>query len=446
MLMSGLPEHAGEARHELVELASGPRGDAIAGGPKLTRGSGDPPRLPWSIGTLSWLVPLEAAIATLVMPLVPRSPSFYDTAYTLRVETEGSRRRLRVEPVVAQVLEVYDNGARVGELAGSFEVPDGAHCYQVWQLVDRDYAGWKLPDRDQYYAGSPPLFVDQPDNKTGTLTINFTSWFEGALRDQTYVVIGPAGSVDLATPDLKGRSGVPIELPAGAWVALASRPGYARWSQSLTIMAGRPLVIDAPLSADYGIVRFVVEPPGAQKAVAIEAAAGFQIIDGELHGVGQGSATLRAPGYRPQDVTFSVQPGVIVAVRVDMSAVAGATGSARSAGSQGSQGSQSSAGSGSADACAAVNVDELMSQASNQYTAGFSRSALALARKALACKQDARTYALAAMFACASHDETSARRYLPRVSATGTRSAILQKCIQEGIDLTQAPSGGSAKQ
>ena len=77
-------------------------------------------------------------------------------------------------------------------------------------------------------------------------------------------------------------------------------------------------------------------------------------------------------------------------------------------------------------------MDEVVAQAQNQYTAGFSKAALTLATKALQCKQDVRMYRLAGTYACAAHDAVSAKAFLSKIPAQ-FRGAIIQRCQQEGI-------------
>jgi pSer/pThr/pTyr-binding forkhead associated (FHA) protein len=84
--------------------------------------------------------------------------------------------------------------------------------------------------------------------------------------------------------------------------------------------------------------------------------------------------------------------------------------------------------------CETMNVEDLMTQAQNQYTAGFSKSALKLVTTALGCKQEVRMYRLAGMYACAAHDPASAKAHLARVPAQ-FQGAIIQRCQQEGITL-----------
>jgi pSer/pThr/pTyr-binding forkhead associated (FHA) protein len=84
--------------------------------------------------------------------------------------------------------------------------------------------------------------------------------------------------------------------------------------------------------------------------------------------------------------------------------------------------------------CDTMNVDDVMSQAANQYAAGFAKAALQLLTKALACKQDVRMYRMAGMYACAAHEAGSAKVYYAKVSAP-FQPAIVQRCLQEGITI-----------
>jgi hypothetical protein len=84
--------------------------------------------------------------------------------------------------------------------------------------------------------------------------------------------------------------------------------------------------------------------------------------------------------------------------------------------------------------CDTMDIDDLLIQAQNQYTAGFARVALATVTKALACKQDTRMYRLAAMCACAGHDAAVARRMYQKLPAR-FQAGIEQRCQSEGIDL-----------
>jgi len=88
--------------------------------------------------------------------------------------------------------------------------------------------------------------------------------------------------------------------------------------------------------------------------------------------------------------------------------------------------------------CATVNVDDLLTQAANQYASGYVRAALALVTKALACKQDIRMYRLAAMYACAGRDADTAHQMYQKLPAQH-QAEIEQKCQQEGINLQADP-------
>ena len=82
--------------------------------------------------------------------------------------------------------------------------------------------------------------------------------------------------------------------------------------------------------------------------------------------------------------------------------------------------------------CETTNVDDLINQAGNQFSAGYAKSALSLMNKALACKQDVRMYRLAATYACAAHDLAAAKSNYSKVPSQ-FQSAIEQKCQQEGL-------------
>lgn len=84
--------------------------------------------------------------------------------------------------------------------------------------------------------------------------------------------------------------------------------------------------------------------------------------------------------------------------------------------------------------CDAMNVDDVVSQAGNQYSAGFAKSALQLVTRALACKQDERIYRTASLYACAAHEAGDARLYYAQVPAQ-FRPSIAQRCQQEGIQI-----------
>lgn len=82
--------------------------------------------------------------------------------------------------------------------------------------------------------------------------------------------------------------------------------------------------------------------------------------------------------------------------------------------------------------CESMNVDDLMMQAQNQFSAGYSRQALTLVVKVLACKSDVRTYRLAATYACAARDLANAKLYFSKIPAQ-YQPAIEQRCQQEGL-------------
>ena len=86
------------------------------------------------------------------------------------------------------------------------------------------------------------------------------------------------------------------------------------------------------------------------------------------------------------------------------------------------------------DPCAGLNVDELAEQATHQYSSGYSKVALALLQKVLACKQTAQLYRFAATYACAARDLAAAKLYLSRVPAA-FQSAVVQRCQIEGLDV-----------
>jgi serine/threonine-protein kinase len=88
----------------------------------------------------------------------------------------------------------------------------------------------------------------------------------------------------------------------------------------------------------------------------------------------------------------------------------------------------------SANPCDTTNMDDVMTQAQNQYKAGFARVALLLVTRALACKQDVRMYRWAATYACAAHDTAAAKQFFIKVPPQ-FQTAIIQRCQQEGISL-----------
>ena len=87
------------------------------------------------------------------------------------------------------------------------------------------------------------------------------------------------------------------------------------------------------------------------------------------------------------------------------------------------------------NACQAMNVDDVMAQAQNEFAAGFEKAALHEANKALACKQTVQMYRLAAMYACGAHDLTTAKVYFNKVPAGQLQNAVEQKCQIEGLNL-----------
>jgi pSer/pThr/pTyr-binding forkhead associated (FHA) protein len=84
--------------------------------------------------------------------------------------------------------------------------------------------------------------------------------------------------------------------------------------------------------------------------------------------------------------------------------------------------------------CETMDVADLQAQATQQFSAGYSKSALSLIVKVLGCKQDVRLYRIAAMFACAAHDAATAKLYYGKVPAE-LRAGIEQKCQGEHIEL-----------
>jgi hypothetical protein len=87
--------------------------------------------------------------------------------------------------------------------------------------------------------------------------------------------------------------------------------------------------------------------------------------------------------------------------------------------------------------CAVLNIDDVMAQAQNQFAAGFSKAALELAVRALACSQDVRLYRMAAMFACGARDAVQAQLYFSKIPAH-LQPAIAQRCLMESIVLAPA--------
>jgi len=475
VLMSGVPDQASAAQRELADLAGGPPGAAAPhGAPRLDQASEAPRSPSWFPGVLVSVGLVLAAIGALVLPMFSRirevSPTFDDTVYQLRMETDGAlRRRLRVEPVVAAALDLYDNGVRVGALGGSFDIPPGAHCYEIWQPVSEDR-----------FAGSPPLSVDEGP---GELVIKFSSSHEGALGDQAYTVASASGAADTRS----GLSGVPLTLPAGAWTATASRAGHVGWVRGLTIEPGKRLELDAIMTTAYalvtlrapvgmppsrllvdgavwdgqvlqrppgplritsadpryvvdqtveieadkdqtidvvaqilGSVRVQVSPAAARKTLTIEAPPGFRAIGAQIFGLGDATVTLHASEYRDAELAISLLAGRTSTQSVNLTRAPVSPAPAY---------------------CAKLAIDDLMSQAADQYSKGFAKAALAIITKALACKQSLQMYRRAAIYACAARDVASAELYNSKLSPLD-QSVTLQRCRQEGIYL---PSGAPSK-
>lgn len=84
--------------------------------------------------------------------------------------------------------------------------------------------------------------------------------------------------------------------------------------------------------------------------------------------------------------------------------------------------------------CDSMNVDDMMTQSANQYSAGYAKAALSLVEKALSCKQDTRMYRTAAMYACAAHDLPTAQTMFAKLPAQ-FQAQVEQKCQQEGLYL-----------
>jgi Protein kinase domain len=82
--------------------------------------------------------------------------------------------------------------------------------------------------------------------------------------------------------------------------------------------------------------------------------------------------------------------------------------------------------------CDAHHAEDLLTQAENQYRAGFPKDALAVLRKLLLCKQDARTYRFATQAACAAKDAAASQAYFAKVPAQ-YQAALVQHCQQQGI-------------
>jgi hypothetical protein len=94
----------------------------------------------------------------------------------------------------------------------------------------------------------------------------------------------------------------------------------------------------------------------------------------------------------------------------------------------------SSGASQAKNLCETMNVEDIMTQAANQYQAGFPKAALQLLTKALACKQEVRMFRMAAFYACAAHDAQAAKLYYGKVPAAN-QAGIVQRCQQENITI-----------
>ena len=81
-----------------------------------------------------------------------------------------------------------------------------------------------------------------------------------------------------------------------------------------------------------------------------------------------------------------------------------------------------------------MNVDALLDQAFKLYSAGYAKSALAEALKALACRQHPRMYRFVATYACAARALAIAKLYFTKVAAE-VQPNIEQRCQQEGLSL-----------
>lgn len=84
--------------------------------------------------------------------------------------------------------------------------------------------------------------------------------------------------------------------------------------------------------------------------------------------------------------------------------------------------------------CDLMNADDLMTQAANQYRAGYPKPALVLVLNVLRCRQDTLTYRFAVMYACDGKDAAVAKQYFPKVPAAN-QAGLEQKCQQQGISL-----------
>ena len=479
MLMSGLPDRSDDARRELAELATGPLGEAVPTGPRpLARAWADPLSLRWFSGLVWFVLPVAAAIAALVAPVVTYAPVFDDTRFALRVETDASQhRRLRVEArssgPVTEPAAFYDDGVLDDSVGrGDHIVPPGVHCYQVWRRVS-----------NARFDGSNPVYVvQQPDvigDLPGTLVVTFSSRLDGAIGDQRYTVAKGADA-------RSGTSGVPLELPAGVWTATASRARHADWTREIDIRSGQSVDLAPTMVAEYtlvtlrtpagmkpgnllvdnvpwdgqvlqrapgpmwiksaspyylvdqtavierrkeqtvevlgrvvGFVTFDIQPEAARKTLKIDVPPGFEAINGAIRGAGRLTATLHATGYEDAKLELELVPGQTIKRHFAFSPVTDTS---------------------PLDACDKVDADDLVTQAAAQYSADYAKAALSLMTKALACKQNTRMFQLAAMYACASRDLAFAKRYFDQVPAQ-YQAGIEQKCQQEGLWLRPAAAG-----
>jgi hypothetical protein len=84
--------------------------------------------------------------------------------------------------------------------------------------------------------------------------------------------------------------------------------------------------------------------------------------------------------------------------------------------------------------CAGVDLDDIITQAKNLFTAGYAPSSLALMNKVLECRQSVQMYRLAAMYACRARDGGAAKRYFSKLPSE-FQAETEQECQVEGIEL-----------
>jgi len=84
--------------------------------------------------------------------------------------------------------------------------------------------------------------------------------------------------------------------------------------------------------------------------------------------------------------------------------------------------------------CSPGDVEAVISEAADQYRAGFARMALATMGQAVGCRRDQRTIRMAALYACAAQDAAVARLFYALLAAQ-YRPAVVQRCQQENIAL-----------